>query len=156
MRWSLRGRPPVGTFAVVVYAASGVDPKGTREVEMLKIIPFDERNIVGLRLVGTIDDDGLDRTFEKIREALEGNDKVRVYVEVESIGWESVETFFRNVRMKLDILGEIGKFEREAVVSDKGWLEIATRIGDVLLPGIDVRHFPVADRERAMEWIRSA
>ena len=123
---------------------------------MLEIIPFDENNIIGIRLGGPIDDDGLDRTFDKIREVLEGNNKVRVYVEVENIGWESVETFFRNVKMKLEVLGEIGKFEREAVVSDKGWLEIATKIGDVLLPGIDVRHFAVADRERALEWIRGA
>jgi hypothetical protein len=123
---------------------------------MLEIIPFDEGNIIGIRLGGPIDDDGLDRTFDKIREVLERNDKVRVYVEVENIGWESVETFFRNVKMKLEVLGEIGKFEREAVVSDKGWLEIATKIGDVLLPGIDVRHFAVADKERALEWIRGA
>ena len=122
---------------------------------MLEIIRFEEKNIIGFRLEGSIDDDGLDRGFEELREVLEGNDKVRVYAEVENIGWESVETFFRNMKMKLEVLGEIGKFEREAVVSDKGWLEIATKIGDVLLPGIDVRHFPVADKERALEWIRS-
>jgi hypothetical protein len=121
---------------------------------MLEIIPFEEKNIFGLRLAGSIDEDGLARGFDKLREVLEGNDKVRIYVEVENLGWESVETFFRNMKMKLEVLGEIGKFEREAVVSDKGWLEIATRIGDVLLPGIDVRHFPVADRKLALEWIR--
>lgn len=123
---------------------------------MLEIIPFEEKNIIGLRLEGSIDSDGLERAFEKFREAFEGNDKIRVYIEVEGIGWESTEAFFRNMKMKLDVLGEIGKFEREAVVSDRGWLEIATKIGDVLLPGIDVRHFPVADRERALEWIRGA
>ena len=122
---------------------------------MLEIIPFEEKNIIGFRLEGSIDDDGLDRGFEELREVLEGNDKVRVYAEVENIGWESVETFFRNMKMKLEVLGEIGKFEREAVVSDKGWLEIATKIGDILLPGLDVRHFPVAEKERALEWIRS-
>jgi hypothetical protein len=123
---------------------------------MLEIIPFEEKHIIGLRLEGSIDNEGLERAFAKFREAFEGNDKIRVYVEVEGIGWESTETFFRNMKMKLDVLGEIGKFEREAVVSDKGWLEIATKIGDVLLPGIDVRHFPVADKERALEWIRGA
>jgi hypothetical protein len=123
---------------------------------LLENIPFEEKNIIGFRLAGSIDADGLDRTFNEFRRVLEGNDKVRVYVEVENIGWESVETFFRNMKMKLDVLGEIGKFEREAVVSDKGWLEIATKVGDVLLPGFDVRHFPVAHKERALEWIRSA
>jgi hypothetical protein len=123
---------------------------------LLENIPFEEKNIIGFRLAGSIDADGLDRTFDEFRRVLEGNDKVRVYVEVENIGWESVETFFRNMKMKLDVLGEIGKFEREAVVSDKGWLEIATKVGDVLLPGFDGRHFPVADKGRALEWIRSA
>jgi len=123
---------------------------------MLEIIPFEEKHIIGLRLEGSIDNEGLERAFAKFREAFESNDKIRVYVEVEGIGWESTETFFRNMKMKLDVLGEIGKFEREAVVSDKGWLEIATKIGDVLLPGIDVRHFPVADKEHALEWIRGA
>ena len=89
---------------------------------MLEIIPFEEKHIIGLRLEGSIDNEGLDRAFEKFREAFEGNDKIRVYVEVEGIGWESTETFFRNMKMKLDVLGEIGKFEREAVVSDKCWL----------------------------------
>jgi hypothetical protein len=123
---------------------------------MLEIIPFEEKNIIGLRMAGSIDSDGLERAFGKLREAFEANDKIRVYIEVEGIGWDSVETFFRNMKMKLEVLGEIGKLEREAVVSDKGWLEIATRIGDVLLPGIDVRHFPVAEKASALAWIRSA
>ena len=61
---------------------------------MLEIIPFEEKHIVGLRLEGSIDGGGLERAFAKFREALEDNDKIRVYVEVEGIGWESTETFF--------------------------------------------------------------
>jgi hypothetical protein len=142
--------------ASVVYAVPVSVFHGWPEGEMLEIIPFEENNIIGLRLEGSIDEGGLELAFDEFRKVLEGNDKVRVYVEVADVGWESIETFFRNMRMKLELLGEIGKFEREAVVSDKGWLEIATRIGDVLLPGIDVRHFPVAEKASAMAWIRGA
>ena len=64
---------------------------------MIERIPFEETNIVGFRLDGKIDDDSYHRTIDAINIALENNDKIRVYAEVESLGGMSLDTFFENI-----------------------------------------------------------
>jgi len=122
---------------------------------MLEVIPFEEENIIGLRLSGAIDDEGFDRMIERIRAVVKKHDKVRVYAEVEGFGWESIDVFFKNMQVKFELFKEMDKFEKEALVSDKSWIEAAAKIGDAMLPSMEIKYFPVAEKELALEWIRN-
>jgi hypothetical protein len=45
-------------------------------------------------------------------------------------------------------------FDKEAVVSDKGWLKTWVEIAGSIVPGIEVRHFTSGEKEEAKAWIR--
>ena len=46
---------------------------------MVEIIPFEESNIIRLRLNGRIEDEEFDEITEKIEDMLKEHDKLRVY-----------------------------------------------------------------------------
>jgi len=118
---------------------------------MIEIIPFQEKNILGLRLDGRIEDEEFDEIVAKIEEMLKEYEKLRVYAEIENIGGMSVNTFMKDIHFKLKHWKD---FEREAVVSDKSWLESWIGIADKLFPNIELKHFTFEEKEEARKWIR--
>ncbi len=50
---------------------------------------------------------------------------------------------------------ELDKFEKEAIVSDKKWLETWIKIGDKLFPSVEVKYFPTEEKEEALVWVKS-
>jgi hypothetical protein len=46
-------------------------------------------------------------------------------------------------------------FEKEAIVSDRRWLEGLAALGNSLFSSIEVKHFTFDDRDKALEWIAS-
>jgi len=118
---------------------------------MIEIIPFEEGNIIGLRLNGRIEDEEFDEVVEKIEEMLKEHDKLRVYAEVEKIGGMSVNTLMKDIHFKLKHWRD---FEKEAVVSDKSWLESWVGIADKLFPHIEVKHFSFEEKDKAKEWLK--
>ena len=118
---------------------------------MLELIPFEEGNIIGFRLRGRIEDESFDETAAKMEEMLEEHKKLRVYAEIEEIGGMSVNTLMKDIHFKLKHFTD---FEKEAIVSDKGWLEAWISIADKIFPHIEVKHFSTSEKEEAKEWLR--
>lgn len=118
---------------------------------MIEIIPFEDGNIIGLRLNGRIEDEEFDEVTEKIEQMLKEHDKLRVYAEIVEIGGMSVETFMKDIHFKFKHFLD---FEKEAIVSDKGWLEGWISIADKLFPHIEVKHFSFKEKDKAKEWLR--
>ena len=122
---------------------------------MIEIIPFDEPNVVGFRLDGKIDDDGYDQAVAEIEQALEKNDKISIYAEVEKFGGMSLEKFFENFKVKFGFFRELDRFEKEAIVSDKQWLERMIKLSDKLFPSVEVRYFSFENKADALAWVKN-
>ena len=119
---------------------------------MLEIIPFEEDNIIGFRLEGRIEEESFDEAVAQMEEKLKKHEKLRVYAEIEEIGGMNVNTFMKDIHFKLKHFTD---FEKEAVVSDKGWLEAWIGIADKIFPHIEVKHFSMDEKEEAKEWLSS-
>ena len=114
---------------------------------MLEIIPFEEGNIIGFHLSGKMADDEFDELIGRMEGALKGHKKLRVYAEMVEFKGMSVNTFMKDLHYGLKHWRDI---EREAVVSDKGWIRFASKI----VPHIEVRVFYFEESEKAKEWVR--
>ena len=121
---------------------------------MIEEILFDEPDIVGFKVDGKIDNEGFEKTVVIINEALANNNKISVYAEVNSLGGMSAETFFKNLKFKFQLFGELNKFNKEAVVTDKEWLQTAVKISDRMFPSIEVRYFALSDKDKALAWVK--
>jgi hypothetical protein len=118
---------------------------------MIEIIPFEEGNIIGFHLNGRIEDEEFDEAVAKMEEMLKEHRKLRVYAEIEKIGGMSFESWMKNIHFKFKHWRD---FEKEAIVSDKGWLESWVGIADKLFPHMEVKHFSTDEKEEAKEWLR--
>ena len=119
---------------------------------MLELIPFDEGNIIGFRLTGYIEDEKFDEAVSMIEEMLKHHKKLRVYAEIEKVGGMSVNTFMKDIHFKLRHWMD---FEKEAVVSDKGWIDSWVNFASRFFPQIEVKHFSIDESDKAKEWIKA-
>jgi len=122
---------------------------------MIEIIPFAKANIIGFRLDGKIDDDSYKQAVARIQNLLDDNDTIRIYAEVVSLEGMSVETFFENIKVKFGFFSDRERFERQAIVSDKQWVEILTNISGRLFPSVEVKYFSFAEKEEALAWVKN-
>ena len=118
---------------------------------MLEAIPFEEGNIIGFRLKGKIEDNEFDEIVSIMEQRLKEHKKLRVYAEIEEFKGMSVNTFMKDIHYSLKHWRD---FDKEAVVSDKGWLKTWVEIAGSLFPGIEVKHFSFEEKEKAKEWVR--
>jgi hypothetical protein len=49
----------------------------------------------------------------------------------------------------------LDKFEKEAIVSDKQWLETMIKLSDKLFPSVEVRYFSFENKADALAWVKS-
>jgi hypothetical protein len=118
---------------------------------MLELIPFDEGNIIGFHLSGKMEDKEFDEIVSLMEERLKEHKKLRIYAEIEEFKGMSVNTFMKDLHYSLKHWRDV---EREAVVSDKGWLKTWVEIAGSIVPGVEVKHFSFEEVEKAKEWVR--
>jgi hypothetical protein len=119
---------------------------------MIQLIPMDGDQVIGLRIRCKIETSDFDEVVGILDEKFKRHEKLRIYTEIESIGGMSLEAFFKDIQYSLR---NFRRFDKEAVVSDKGWLKAFVSVADKLFPSIEARHFSFEEKEQALEWIRS-
>jgi hypothetical protein len=117
---------------------------------MINLIPFDADNVVGMRIDGRIGDEAFDQVLAAIEQKMATHDKVRLYVEMQSFGGMSMQALLKDIRFGL---GHWSRFDREAIVTDKGWMKTLVPVMDKLVPGIEVKVFPSERQGDARQWV---
>lgn len=119
---------------------------------MLVSIPFADDRVVGFRIESKVTTEVLDQAIALIEVALEKHDKVRLYVEMPSFDGITVEAFYKDIKYGFS---HWSRFEREAVVTDKRWMETMASLADTLFSSIDVRVFRSDQTNEARDWVQA-
>jgi len=53
------------------------------------------------------------------------------------------------------MLGLIRNFDRAAVLADQRWLRVISELEGLLIPGLKIKAFALADEDAAEEWLES-
>ena len=117
---------------------------------MINHILLDDDRVVGLEFDGEITQEDIDRTWAIVEEKLTRHERLRVYVEFRDFGGIDFTTWLKSMPKKFQ---HLHSFEREAIVSDKLWLERFTRISDRIFTSVAVRHFHFDQMALAKAWI---
>ena len=118
---------------------------------MMELIELQEDHIVGLRIDGKVDNETFDRVLAEIEDRLTRHEKIRIYVELVSLGGIGLEALFKDMKFGL---GNWRRFEREAVVSDRSWVHKIASVTDRLMPSVEVKAFPLEEKSGALAWVR--
>ena len=116
----------------------------------VKLIPHKADKIIALEIDGWIDAEDIDRITELIEKRLNTGEKLRIYAEVNNFSGMSLGALIKDLRFSLQHLQD---FEKEAIVSDRKWLEGLAALGNTLFSGIEVKHFAPDEKERALAWV---
>jgi len=119
-------------------------------LERLKDLP---RGIEGLKAVGTLSKEDYERTFEPLLDdARREGKRLRLLYQLgpdfdgftAGAAWEDAKLGLRSLRL----------FDGCAIVTDTAWIREATRFAGFMMP-CPVKTFTMAERDRAVEWLRS-
>ncbi len=119
---------------------------------MLELIAIQAKNVVGIRISGKIEKADIEKVKKEVEARLAVFRKLRVYVELESFGGISLEALVADLKWAFP---HLKNFEKKAVVSEKGWIGKLVGVGNLLVPGIEVRHFTFEEKREALAWAAS-
>ena len=119
---------------------------------MIDLIPIESEKVVGIRINGKIEKTDMEKITREMEEKLKSQEKLRIYVELQSFGGISFEAFIEDIKLGFSHLRE---FERKAVVSDKTWVAKLADWGGQLIPSMEVKHFTFEERDKALAWVQA-
>jgi hypothetical protein len=105
-----------------------------------------------LRATGRLDERDIDEAIALIEEALASTERIAVFVEADISGM-SPGAITRDISYGVGKLRELHRFPRVALVTGQDWIRRIAQIQHRLLPQVEIRVFPPAERDAAMEWI---
>ena len=108
-------------------------------------------HVLALRVTGRIDEADIATAIDLLEAKLAQHERIAFFAEIEVAGM-TPGAFARDVRYGLAKLRELRRFPRAAVVTSQEWVRWATRIEGAVLPQIEMRVFPPAEREEAFAW----
>lgn len=118
----------------------------------VQLITHRPDNIIGLDIDGWIDAEDLDRIIELVEPRLERGERLRIYAEVNNWSGMSAGAFMKDLKFSLKHLQD---FDKEAIVSDRKWLEALAALGNTLFSGVEVKHFTPDEKDKALKWVMS-
>ncbi|OEU69860.1 MAG: hypothetical protein BA863_06680 [Desulfovibrio sp. S3730MH75] len=117
---------------------------------MIELIEIDSSKAVGFKISGKIEEKDMKLVIDTVNEKLKYEEKLAIYVELVEFGGISLKALVEDIKFAFP---NMKKFTKKAVVSDKSWHETLTEISDKLFPFIELKHFGVAEKEKAKLWV---
>ncbi len=119
---------------------------------MIELLQMDADPVTGLRVRGRIETRDFDAVVGLLDEKFQRHEKLQIYAQIESMGGISLEAFLKEIQYSLR---NFRRVDKEAVVSDKGWLKTFVSLADKPFPSIEARHFSFEEKAAAQAWVRS-
>ena len=118
---------------------------------MIQVLPAPD-NVVAIRVAGKLTGKDYDRLFDELNSRLKQHERIGVYTDATELAGVTPEAVVKDVRYTLARLGQLHRFSREAIVTDRPWLRALSRVGDAVLTKSEIRAFGQEERERALAW----
>lgn len=119
---------------------------------MIEVYPSPD-HVAAFGISGTLTAAEYERVIAEVEAKLARHDRIGVLVDL--VGFEDVTAGagWKDIRYSLGLMGNLRRFPREAVVSDKQWVRVLAGIADPLIPHVEIRAFGSAERDAAMAWV---
>lgn len=118
---------------------------------MFRITPDLPAHVVGFEVDGTVTKRDIEALYREVERTMDGG-HVHLVGEVTGVGGLTLDALGANLGRGLSMLTQISKVDRYAVVTDTAWIARLARAQGALLPGLEVRVWPVIDKADAVAW----
>jgi hypothetical protein len=117
---------------------------------MIELMSIGSDEVIAYRIKGRVETDEFERIAGFIEEKLKTHNKLRAYAEIEDLEGMSLEAFLKDLKFGLK---NHNRFDKAVVVTDKQWIRKVVRIEEKLFPWIEMKYFPFAEKQQAVDWI---
>ena len=121
---------------------------------MLEMLDIGVENAVAYRLEGKITEDEMKSVLSIFKEKIEKGEKLIIYQEIGSFGGVEFEVIIEKFKFLSDF--GISHFSKVAVVSHKKWLHKIVDLEDKIFKSVDMKAFSVEEKDKAVEFLKSA
>ena len=118
---------------------------------MLEILDS-AKHLVAVKLSGSLTATDVEKAYKATNDALGSNERISFFAEVDDSMSLTLEGLAKDLFEGISQIGQISRYYRAAVVTDKGWLGALARVEGLVFCSIDVRVFPKAERDKAFAW----
>lgn len=108
-----------------------------------------ENNFLGLTIDGTIETDTIKPVVQLMQEA--GNHTVKMMVVIKDLDMTGIAEGLKD-KINAELL-MLDKLDKVALVTDKTWLEVISKIENVFLTKILLKTFDLNEIEEAKKWL---
>jgi hypothetical protein len=119
---------------------------------MVEVLPAPD-HVLALRIAGTLTPEDYDRIIAEVEAKLQRHPRIGVYVDMTNFEDLTAKAAAKDIRYSLSKLGDLKRFPREALVTNKQWLRTLVKILDPLVPYVEARAFEPSEREQALAWV---
>lgn len=110
-------------------------------------------HVAAYRLSGTLTADDFEGLIADIEARLTRHEKIGVLADLTGFHDITLRAGARDLRYGFSKLLELRRFPREAVISDKGWIETLVSIANPVIPFVEIRSFKPIEYEAALAWV---
>lgn len=133
---------------------NGTTTEAEEDARMLELLPPGADHVVAMRVSGRVTTDDLQTAIDAIETVKKAHPRVSLYTEIDEMRWMTFTAFLRDLGYGLTQIGDLDRYYRAAVLSDKHWVRHLTRLENRLFRTLEIRTFPTRERPTALEWVR--
>ncbi|WP_324678052.1 STAS/SEC14 domain-containing protein [Hymenobacter sp. GOD-10R] len=116
---------------------------------MFQASDYPDQNLLTLTIAGTLTKADYDGVVPTLEQKVARYGKINVYLEVRSLDMITLPALWQDIKQDVKHYND---FNRVAVASDDNTLIKGLAAASNLLAPIQVRHFPLAQKEEAVQW----
>ena len=120
------------------------------------MIDIGSEKIIAYRLGGKITEEEMTSVLSIFRERIDKGEKLLVYQEVESIGGAEFDAMIEKFKFFKDVGFNFSHFSKIAVVTHSKWLHKLVDLEDKIFRNVDMKGFPVEEKDKAIEFLKTA
>jgi len=109
-------------------------------------------NVVAFRVADVVTAEDYGAVIPAIEKKLNEHRDIGILADLTRFKDMTVGALGRDLQYGLSKLGEVHRFKRAAVISDKQWIKAATDLTGAFFPQIEARVFAEHEKSEAMEW----
>lgn len=108
--------------------------------------------LISVTVTGTVDKDDWAKVADAVNDAIAKHDEVSIYADLTHLDTMTGGALYEDVKVGVKNLGNLNRFDRVAVVTDKNWIQRTIEVSEKLLPGVEVEVFSNDQVDEAHRW----
>ncbi len=121
---------------------------------MLEMIDIGIEEAIAYRVGGKITEEEMTSVISIFRNKIDSDEKLIVYQEVASFSGVEFDAMIAKFKFFIDV--GISNFSKIAVVTHKKWIHKLVDLEGSLFKSIDMKGFPIEEKDKAIEFLKRA